>query len=91
MSLFFISIAGGADYQELNAEAFNVFLTFDDATRRQSFVVTIIDDELFEYTEEFDLELRFDPFLAQPSSGVILHPSASTIYIRDDGGKKYTG
>ena len=83
MFLSFISIAGGADYEELNAEAFDVFLTFDEATRRQPFDVTIIDDEQFEYTEDFDLELRFDPF-ARPPSGVILHPNVSTIYILND-------
>ena len=75
---------------ELNAEAFDVFLTFDEATRRQSFDVTIIDDELFEYTENFDLELRFDPFLAQPPSGVILllRQNVSSICILDDDGNE---
>ena len=68
---------------ELNAEAFDVFLTFDEATRRRSFNATIVDNELFEYTEDFDLELRFDPFI-QPPSGVILHPNVSTIYILND-------
>ena len=87
--LFFISIAGGADYEEFSAEAFDVFLAFEDDTRRQSFDVTIIDDELFENTEDFDLELRFDPFV-RPPSGVILRPNVSTICILDDDGNDYS-
>ena len=75
---------------ELNAEAFDVFLTFDDATRREPFDVTIIDDELFEYTKNFDLKLRFDPFLAQPPSGVILRQNVSSICILDDDGNDYS-
>ena len=50
--------------------------------------MTIIDDELFEYTENFDLELRFDPFIAQPPSEIILRPNVSTISILDDGGNE---
>ena len=63
--------------------AFDVLLRFDETTRRQPFDVTIIDDNLFEYKEDFDLELRFDPFVSPPS-GVILSPNISTIYIQDD-------
>ena len=47
--------------------------------------MTIIDDQLFEYTEDFDLELRFDPFVPEPS-GVILAMNVSTIYILDNDG-----
>ena len=78
---------GGADYEEINVEAFDVLLTFDDATRRLSFDVTIIVDGLVETAEDFDLELRFDPLLSQPPSGVLLLPSVSTITILgNDGG-----
>ena len=63
-------------------------LSFDDANRRMSFDVTIIEDELLEYTEDFDLELRFDPFLAQPPSGVVLCPNVSIINILDDDSKE---
>ena len=84
--LSFVSIGGGADYEELNAEAFDVWLTFDEATRRESFDVTIIDDQLFEYAEDFDLKLRFDPFLSEQPSGVILALNVSTIYILDNDG-----
>ena len=78
-----IHTAGGDDYEELNAEAFDVFLTFDDATRRLSFSVTIIDDSQLEAREDFELELRFDPFV-QPPSGIILQPNVSTITILDN-------
>ena len=63
----------------------DVFLQFDESNRRQSFIVTINDDELLESIEDFNLELRFDPFVTQPS-GVILSPNVSTVYIEDDDG-----
>ena len=82
------SLAGGSDYQEINALFFDVFLTFDDANRQRSFDVTIIDDPLFELdVEDFTLELRFDPFAFEPPSNVILSPNISTIEIRDDDSK----
>ena len=78
------SLAGGSDYQEINAVDLN-YLTFDNANRRQSFDVTIIDDSLFELdVENFTLELRFDPFVISPPSNVMLHPNISTVDIRDD-------
>ena len=68
---------------EINVQNFDVTLTFEDLFRRLSFEVTIIDDNLFESVEEFNLELRFDPFFAVPS-GVELRPNVSTVYILDD-------
>ena len=64
---------------------FDVTLTFNDAFRRLTFEVTIIDDNLFESVEDFNLELRFDPFFAVPS-GAVLSPNVSTVYILDDDG-----
>ena len=82
------SLAGGRDYQEIRANFFYVFLTFDDANRQRSFDVTIIDDSLFELdVEDFTLELRFDPFALEPPSNVILNPNVSTVKIRDDDSK----
>ena len=76
------SLAGGSDYAEINADNFDIFLTFDN---EQSFNVTILDDSLLELDiEDFMLELRFDPF-AFPPSNVILHPNVSSVYILDDG------
>ena len=65
--------------------AFEVLLGFDNNNRRQSFSVKINDDELLESIEDFNLELRFDPFFTQPS-GVVLSPDVSTVYIVDDLG-----
>ena len=65
--------------------AFDVFLQFDNNNRRQSFLVTINDDNLLESIENFNLELRFDPFVTQPL-GIILSPNVSTVYIKDDDG-----
>ena len=60
-------------------------LLFSQTSRRQSFFVTISDDKLLESTEDFNLELRFDPFVTPPS-GVILSPNVSTVSIEDDDG-----
>ena len=68
---------------EINVQNFDVTLTYNDATRQLSFEVTIIDDDLFESVEYFNLELRFDPFFAVPS-GVELSPNVLTVYILDD-------
>ena len=79
---FVHSLAGGSDYAEINADNFDVFLTFNN---EQSFNVTILDDSLLELdVEDFTLELRFDPF-AFPPSNVILRPNVSSIHILDDG------
>ena len=84
VTLFFYFIAGGVDYRELSALGFDVFLTFDDNNRRRSFMVEIFNDELFENVEVFDLELRFDPFLPGPPTGVDLDPNVATVYIQDN-------
>ena len=65
---------------ELNAETFDILLSFNDATRRRSFRVTINDDNQTEPIEDFTLELR-----PMPSSGVLFFPNSSTITIRDNG------
>ena len=43
----------------------------------------IFDDGILEMGEDFNLELRFDPF-GTPPSGVILQPSVATVFIQDD-------
>ena len=78
-------IAGDADYEEIRLKEFDVLLVFDDMNRRLSFPVTINDDDLLESTEDFNLELRFDPFVTQQLE-VILNPNMSTVYIEDDDG-----
>ena len=82
--------AGGDDYTEINADFFDVFLIFNDANRRRSFLVQILDDDLQESEETFDLELRFDPFRDEPPEGVTLLPSLSTVIIVDDDGRTHT-
>ena len=77
---------GGDDYREINADFFDVFLTFNDATRRQSFRVEIFDDNLQESEETFDMELRFDPVLEMPPEGVTLFPNVSTVIIEENDG-----
>ena len=79
------SLAGGSDYVEINAYNLDVFLTFDNDNRRQSFSVVILDDSLLELVvEDFTLELRFDPFALLRPSDVILRPNISTVVILDD-------
>ena len=82
------SLVGGSDYQDIAALNLDVFLTFNDAFRQRSFVVTIRDDPLFEFDESFTLELGFDPFAFEPPSNVILHPNTTTIDIIDNEGIK---
>ena len=51
--------------------------------------MTIIDDPLFELdVENFALELRFDPFVFEPPSNVILYPNTTTVGITDNEGIK---
>ena len=79
--------AGRLDYEELSALYADVFLPFDDDNRRLMFPVIIIDDDLFESVEEFNLELRFDLFGGTPSR-VILSPNVSNVRILDDDGNR---
>ena len=71
---------------QLIAENFDVFLTFSDRNRRARFSVQISDDDLLENTEDFNIELRFDPFLPAPPSGVMLDPGIATVHIQDNDG-----
>ena len=80
-------IVGGSDYQEISGEAHDIFLTFDNNNRRQSFHVNIMDDISMEDTESFTLELRFSPIEDAPSK-IQLNPYISTVTIVDDDGKK---
>ena len=63
------SLAGGSDYAEISAAALQVFLTFDNNNRRQSFDVSILDDSVLEFdVENFTLELRFDPLICSSTA-----------------------
>ena len=75
---------GGEDYIEINAETLDQLLEFNDANRRLSFNVSIINDNLSEMGEDFQLELGFDTFFGDPPSGVTLSPNVTTITINDD-------
>ena len=85
--MFICLVAGGVDYRELNAEDFHVFLTFNDQNRRAQFSVEIFDDNLLENMEDFNLELRFDPFLPRPPTRFMLDPDIATVYIQDNDDK----
>ena len=90
------SLAGGSDYEEINATTPEAYLFFGGYYRidhQQSFSVTLIDDPFFELDEEnFTLELRFDPFFIIPTFGdlplfnIILSPNTTTIDIIDNEG-----
>ena len=77
------SLVGGEDYRQINAAVLDVFLTFDENNRRLSFDVTITNDFTIENSENFSLELRFDPFSTTPSN-VLLAPNVSMVVIMDD-------
>ena len=80
---YVILLVGGSDYQEINAESLEVILTFDNNNRVQSFNVNISDDQLFEDTEDFLLELRF---IEEPLSNIILSPNFTVVHIIDNDG-----
>lgn len=80
----YYTTVGGEDYIEINAETLDQLLEFDDANRRLSFNVSIINDNQSEMGEDFQLELRFDTFIGDPPSGVTLSPNVTTITIDDD-------
>ena len=82
------SLAGGSDYAEIIDANLDVFLTFDNDNRQQSFSVVILDDSPLELdVEDFTLELRFDPFALFQPSNVILSPNICTIEILDNDSK----
>ena len=75
----------GSDYQEINAAICDVFLTFDNINRRQSFNLTIINDSFVDLdVENFTLELKFDSSEIPSPSNVILSPNISTVHIVED-------
>ena len=93
--LYIYSLAGGSDYEEINATAPEAYLFLDGygIGRQQSFSVTLIDDPFFELDEEnFMLELRVDPFFIIPTFrdlplfNIILSPNTTTIDIIDNEG-----
>lgn len=78
-------IGAGVDYEQ----HFSGFLrSFDDNNRLDTFNITIIDDDLFEFTdpEELRFELRFNPgpLASPPHPQVTISPNASTVRILDD-------
>ena len=74
------------DYRPLVADFLDVFLTFNDATRRQCFNVMITNDILVEGSEEFSLLLLEDPFLPPPIQ-TEFNASLATVTILDQDGK----
>ena len=71
------------DYRALSSE---VPLTFNDTNLRLSVKVDILNDDLFESVEVFDLVLSFD----SSNPGVTLaqlEPNVATVYIQDDDSK----
>lgn len=77
--------AGGLDYEKITPDFADVLL--NDNTRRGSFTLTIIDDELFESEEELNLELRLDQLFPSQPSRVILSPNVSNVIILDNDGE----
>ena len=75
------------DYTPLNPDTLDVFLTFNNATRRECFNVTITNDILVEGSEEFSLLLFEDPF-TQPPPSTLFYASSATITILDQDGKR---
>lgn len=79
-------IVGATDYQEIEAESFN--LLFDDTFREETFNIFVVDDPSFEDTERFKLELKFAPFSEAQLSllNIQLTPDIAVITIADNDG-----
>ena len=70
------------DYTPIRFDSLQVSLFFSDSDRRSCFNVAIIDDNLDEDTEEFSIELRFDPVLPPPDL-VTIEPGVTFVQIED--------
>ena len=82
--LFIVIFVGGSDYQEIDTATLEVNL-LSNKTHVQSFSVNITNDPFFEDSENFTLELRFEPG-TEPPSNVSLYPIATVVNIIDDDG-----
>ena len=63
-----------------------VFLQYDSSNRRSCFPLEINDDEVFENTESFTIDLVFSSYFLVPSR-VILSPNVTTFQILDNDRK----
>ena len=77
-------LEGGEDYEQLSSSRFSPQLNFTDVYRHRCFNVTIIDDDLSEQIESFNLQLMVDSSLA--SLSIDLLPGNATVHIVDDDG-----
>lgn len=76
------------DYTRISVALIDVVLIFDDATRRDCFLVRITDDDLVEGEEQFSLRILPDPF-SPPPINTVLSPNMSIISIIDQDGKPF--
>ena len=81
-----LALTDVTDYTPLNPDTLDIFLTFNNATRRECFNVRITNDILVEGSEEFSLHLLEDPF-APPPLPTLFNASSATITILDQDGK----
>ena len=78
-------LVGGSDYHEIDAATLEVNLLFNNNTRIRSFSVDTTNDPFFEDSENFTLELQFEPG-TEPPSNVKLYPNATVVNIIDNDG-----
>ena len=73
----------GLDYEQHSS---GFLRSFDDNNRLDTFNITIIDDDLFEFTdpEELHFELSFNLLASPPHPRVMISPNVSTVRILDD-------
>ena len=81
-----LALTDETDYTPLNPDTLDVFLTFNNATRRECFNVRITNDILVEGSEVFSLLLLEDPF-APPPIPTLFNANSATITILDQDGK----
>ena len=71
------------DYRALSREEFGIPLTFNDTNLRLAVEMYILNDDLFESVEVFDLVLTFDHSDPRLMFGR-LEPNVTSVYIKDD-------
>ena len=70
----------GSDYEEISG----LLLTFGPGSTRLDVPVTIINDSVFEVTEDFSASLIL---VEGPADRVAVNPSRADVFILDDDGK----
>ena len=80
---------GNLDFTPIRSRNLDVFETLNQNNRRPCFSVSINNDQAFEDTETFSLQLSFDVFIDDAVRNiVVIEPSVVYVTIEDTSGKQ---